>query len=302
MTIAWIYPGQGSQAVGMGTDLSDWQGAKQKLALATELLGWDPLSLPEEQLHQTRYTQPALFTVSALLTDYLYTQGQAPSCTAGHSLGEYSALYAAGVFDFETGLRLVALRGQLMDAVGAGDPSQAGGMAAVIGFDRAKLEHLCDVIPDVAIANDNSPDQVVITGRADSVKAVCEQLGAKRAVPLKVSGAFHSRFMQAAADEFARTLETIDFQSPRVPVYSNSTATASRDPQVLKQALLAQMTAPVRWRETVLQMAADGIQAVWEIGPGTVLTGLVKRTVPALERQNYSTLRELTQQNHHQSL
>ncbi|MCJ2542394.1 ACP S-malonyltransferase [Thermostichus vulcanus] len=288
MTIAWIYPGQGSQAVGMGADLRDWEGAKQKLALACDLLGWDPLALLEEQIHQTRYTQPALFTVSALLTDYLYAQGQTPACTAGHSLGEYSALYAAGVFDFETGLRLVALRGQLMDAVGEGDP--AGGMAAVIGFDRAKLEHLCDVIPDVAIANDNSPDQVVITGHVDSVKAVCEQLQAKRAVPLKVSGAFHSWLMQAAADEFAQTLEAIHFQTPRVPVYSNSTATASQDPQLLKQALLVQMTAPVRWRETVLQMAADGIQQVWEIGPGAVLTGLVKRTVPALQRQNLSTL------------
>jgi [acyl-carrier-protein] S-malonyltransferase len=288
MTIAWIYPGQGSQAVGMGKDLRNWEGAEQKLALASEVLGWDPLTLEEAQLNQTRYTQPALFTVSALLTDYLYAQGKAPSCTAGHSLGEYSALYAAGVFDFEAGLRLVALRGQLMDAAGERDP--AGGMAAVIGFDRAKLEHLCEIIPDVAIANDNSPDQVVITGNVDSVKGVCEQLQAKRAVPLKVSGAFHSRFMQAAADEFAQTLEAINFQSPRVPVYSNSTAAASQDPQILKQALLAQMTAPVRWRETVLHMASDGIQQVWEIGPGTVLTGLVKRTVPALQRQNFSTL------------
>lgn len=288
MTIAWIYPGQGSQAIGMGKDLRDWEGAAQKLALAAQVLGWDPLALTEAEINRTCYTQPALFTVSALLTDYLYTQGQTPTCTAGHSLGEYSALYAAGVLDFETGLRLVALRGQLMDAAGEGDPS--GGMAAVIGFDRAKLEHLCDVIPDVAIANDNSPDQVVITGHVDSVKAVCEQLKAKRAVPLKVSGAFHSRFMQAAAERFACTLETVNFQTARVPVYSNCTAVASRDPRVLKQALLAQMTSPVRWRETVLQMAVDGIQQVWEIGPGTVLTGLVKRTVAALERQNFSTL------------
>lgn len=293
MTIAWIYPGQGSQAVGMGKDLRDWEGAAPKLALAYDLLGWDPLGLPEEQIHQTRYTQPALFTVSALLTDYCYAQGKAPTCTAGHSLGEYSALYAAGVFDFETGLRLVALRGRLMDAAGEedqGDRAHTGGMAAVIGFDRAKLEHLCELIPDVAIANDNSPDQVVITGQVEAVQTVCGQLQAKRAVLLKVSGAFHSRFMQAAADEFAQALEPIAFQPPRVPVYSNCTATASRDPQVLKQALLAQMTAPVRWRETVLQMAADGIQQVWEIGPGNVLTGLVKRTTPALERQNFSAL------------
>ncbi len=290
MTIAWIYPGQGSQAVGMGADLRDWEGAKSKLALARDLLGWDPLSLPEEHIHRTRYTQPALFTVSALLTDYLYAQGHTPACTAGHSLGEYSALYAAGVFDFETGLRLVALRGQLMEAAGEGDPAQVGGMAAVIGFDRAKLEYLCEVIPDVAIANDNSPDQVVITGQLESVKAVCEQLQAKRTVPLKVSGAFHSRWMQAAADTFAQTLETIPFQPPRVPVYSNSTAKASQDPEVLKQALLVQMVAPVRWRETVLQMAADGIQQVWEIGPGTVLTGLVKRTAPTLGRHNCSSL------------
>ncbi|MEN9220857.1 MAG: ACP S-malonyltransferase [Thermostichus sp. BF3_bins_97] len=290
MTIAWIYPGQGSQAVGMGKDLRDWEGAAPKLALASEVLGWDPLGLQEAQIHQTRYTQPALFTVSALLTDYLYAQGKTPACTAGHSLGEYSALYAAGVFDFETGLRLVALRGQLMDAVGDGDPAQSGGMAAVIGFDRAKLEHLCEIIPEVAIANDNSPDQVVITGQVEAVQAVCEQLQAKRAVPLKVSGAFHSRLMQAAAEEFAQALEPIAFQPPRVPVYSNCTATASQDAQALKHALLAQMTAPVRWRETVLQMASDGIQQVWEIGPGNVLTGLVKRTVPTLERQNFSCL------------
>jgi [acyl-carrier-protein] S-malonyltransferase len=286
MSVAWIYPGQGSQVVGMGRDLQDWPGAARKLAVAREVLGWDPLALSEEQIHQTGYTQPALFTVSALLTDYLYAQGQAPACTAGHSLGEYSALYAAGVFDFETGLRLVALRGQLMEA--AGDPP--GSMAALIGFDRDKLEHLCQMTPDVVIANDNSPDQVVISGSVEGVQAICEQLQAKRTVPLKVSGAFHSPLMQAAAETFAHTLREVDFQAPRVPVYSNCTAAASRDPQVLKQALLSQMTAPVRWRETVLQMAADGIREVWEIGPGNVLTGLVRRTAPALGRCNISSL------------
>jgi [acyl-carrier-protein] S-malonyltransferase len=253
------------------------------------VLGWDPLALSEEQIHQTRYTQPALFTVSALLSDYLYAQDQTPGCTAGHSLGEYSALYAAGVFDFETGLRLVSLRGQLMER--AGDPP--GSMAAVIGFDRTKLEHLCQRIPNVTIANDNSPEQLVISGSVEGVQAVCEQLQAKRTVPLKVSGAFHSPFMQAAAEEFAHRLREVEFQTPRVPVYSNCTATASRDPQALKQALLAQMTAPVRWRETVLQMAADGVQEVWEIGPGNVLTGLVRRTAPSLRRRNISSLQRL---------
>ncbi|MDX2271797.1 MAG: ACP S-malonyltransferase [Cyanobacteriota bacterium] len=282
--IAWIFPGQGSQAVGMGQEIVNLPGVKPKLALAEKLLGWSWLELNEAQLNRTLYTQPALFLVCALLSDHLHQQAHQPACVAGHSLGEYSALYSAGVFDLETGLQLVKQRAMLMDQ------ATTGMMAAVIGFDRAKLEHLCSTVEGVVIANDNSPDQVVVAGTQAAVQTVTEQLRPKRFVPLPVSGAFHSVLMAPAAAEFASVLQGIPFATPRVPVYSNVSASASQDAHHLKDLLVQQMTSPVRWRETVLQMAADGVTGVWEIGPKSVLTGLVKRTAPALERLNLPDL------------
>lgn len=269
--------------MGMACDLVDLPGVKHQLQVAKDILGWSLIELTSEQICRTFYTQPALFVASALFTDQLRRLGLNPTCTAGHSLGEYSALYAAGVFDFATGLRLVKQRAALMEKAGAGT------MMAVMGFDRDKLEQLCTTIPGVNIANDNSPDQVVITGIPESVKAVVEQLGAKRVKELPVSGAFHSPLMTSAAEQFSDILAETPFAIPQVPVYSNVSATASKDPEVLKALLAQQMTASVRWRDTVLNMANDGISDVWEIGPGAVLTGLVKRTVSALKRVNINS-------------
>ncbi|MEM6445588.1 MAG: ACP S-malonyltransferase [Cyanobacteria bacterium P01_D01_bin.123] len=281
MTTAWVFPGQGSQAAGMGADLIELPGAGARLEQAESILGWSVLQLTEAELELTQYTQPALFVVEALLTDQLLSQRQ-PDCLAGHSLGEYSALYCAGVFDFETGLQLVRKRSQLMAEV------TGGAMAAVMGFDREKLEKLCAETDGAEIANDNSLDQVVVTGLADSVKAVTDALQARRTMPLAVSGAFHSSFMREAADRFATQLETVTFNPPKCPVYSNATATASSDPGVLKQNLFAQMVSPVRWRETLTGMAADGVTDMWEVGPGKVLTGLAKRTVKDVRRVTIS--------------
>ncbi len=284
MTVAWIFPGQGSQTLEMGKVLIDVPEVKPQLDLAREILGWCPLQLSAEQLRRTLYTQPALFTVSALLADQLLQQGKQPDCVAGHSLGEYVALFCAGVFDFATGLRLVKQRAVLMDA------GHQGTMAAVIGFDREKLEQLCASQAGVAIANDNSPDQVVITGTESGVQAVVDQLGAKRVVPLPVSGPFHSTWMADAAAEFAKILNEVEFQAPKIPIYCNVDARPILDPMELKQRLAQQMTSAVQWHKTVVNMVGDGVTAVWEIGPGRVLTGLVKRIAPELERINIYNL------------
>ncbi|MEN9206180.1 MAG: ACP S-malonyltransferase [Thermostichales cyanobacterium SZTDM-1c_bins_54] len=285
MKIAWIFPGQGSQAVGMGQDLAE-VGAEH-LHQAQEILGWSLLDLTETELAQTTYTQPALFLVSAILTDLLLGRGHGPDCVAGHSLGEYSALYAAGVLDFPTTLHLVQQRATLM---AQGSP---GGMTAVIGFDRQRLEELCAATVGVTIANDNSPDQVVITGDKGAIEQVVAALQPKRAVPLPVSGAFHSPFMARAAEQFNQILAGIPFAPARFPIYCNATAGPTQDPEQIKANLRQQMTAGVRWRETVLAMAAAGITDVWEIGPGNVLSNLVKRTAPQLQRLNISGLKSL---------
>ncbi len=289
MTVAWIYPGQGSQSEGMGQDLVELPGVRQQLQLAESILGWSLLDLKAEQICRTLYTQPALFVASALLTDQLRRHQSTPACTAGHSLGEYSALYAAGAFDFTTGLHLVQQRAMLMDQ------ATAGKMVAVMGFDRERLDQLCAETEGVNIANDNSPDQVVITGTVEAVEAVVAQLQAKRAKPLNVSGAFHSPLMAAAAAAFAQILDQVEFQRPNVPVYTNVEGQATQDPHQLKANLCQQMTAPVRWQTIVKNMAADGVLQVWEVGPGQVLTGLVKRTVSALQRVNIAGAASLAQ-------
>ncbi len=277
MATAWVFPGQGSQAVGMGRDL---QGLAD-LKAAEAILGWSLADLTEVELKQTRYTQPALYIVSALLASQFSEQ---PAAVAGHSLGEYSALYVAGVFDFLTGVRLVQQRALLMDAV------SGGAMTAVIGFEREQLVALCAATEGVSIANDNSSEQVVITGVPEAIAIVVEQLKPKRAVPLAVSGAFHSPYMVEPAQEYSRILAETAFNAAKMPVYSNVTARASQDAATLKANLQAQITGPVRWRETLLAMEASGITEIWEIGPGNVLTGLAKRTVAAIERRTISSL------------
>ncbi len=287
MTTVWVFPGQGSQVIGMGQELAEQPEVREDLALTRQILGWDPLALEPTQINRTLYTQPALFVVAALLGDLVRARGHQPGAVAGHSLGEYVALYQAGVFGFETGLRLVQQRAQLMDGI------QGGMMAAVMGFDRQELVERCAAIEGVAIANDNSPEQVVITGTVAGITSVTEQLRAKRIVPLAVSGAFHSPLMADPSQKLTQVLETISFQPARIPVYSNVTAQASSDPVQLKANLAQQMTGSVRWRETMQQLAADGITTVWEIGPGSVLTGLAKRTVKSLARVNIASVDQI---------
>jgi [acyl-carrier-protein] S-malonyltransferase len=286
---AWIFPGQGSQSLGMGMDLLNLPSAKEKFAQAESILGWSVVEIcqtNEEKLSRTLYTQPCLYVVESILADILQEK-YSPDLVAGHSLGEYIALYVAGVFEWSDGLRLVKHRAELMD-------SAAGGMmAALMNFDREKLEKAIDENFDVVLANDNSPTQVVISGTPEAVQAVMSQVKAKRAIALKVSGAFHSPLMAEVAAEFQHMLDSVEFQQAKMPVLSNVDPVPSTDADVLKQRLKQQMTGGVRWREIALALPGNGIERVVEIGPGNVLTGLIKRSCSNLILENIRSTADL---------
>jgi [acyl-carrier-protein] S-malonyltransferase len=290
MKTAWVFPGQGSQALGMESDLTAL--AASRWATAQEILGWSVAAIcaeDVEKLNETRYTQPSLYVVESILVDLLGQQGQQPDLVAGHSLGEYVALYAAGVFDFATGLRLVQKRAELMAQ------SAGGKMVALIGFDRAELTAAIAKDPNVVLANDNSAAQVVISGTPSAVDEVVGSIKSKRALPLKVSGAFHSPLMATAATEFNQLLAQVDFQDAKLPVLSNvdpSPATAASE---LKERLSRQMTGSVRWLEISEQLTALGVERSIEVGPGKVLAGLLKRTCPEMALLNISSAAELSQ-------
>ena len=211
--------------------------------------------------------------IESVLADNLQQQGREPALVAGHSLGELVALYSAGVFGMESGLQLMKTRSELMANAGG------GAMTAVIGFDRAQLDDLVAATDGVSIANDNSDAQVVISGQPDAVQSVSTNLKCKRAIPLAVSGAFHSPFMAEAAEAFSTTLDGVSFRDARIPVLSNSDPSGCSDAALLKQRLKQQMTTGVRWRETMASMAEHGIDTLVEIGPGNVLSGLAKRSM-----------------------
>ena len=279
MGIAWVFPGQGSQKLGMAEPMLDLPGARERFAAASELLGRDLLAICAgtaegelSDLNDTRNTQPALFVVESLLVDGLKAQGRNANLVAGHSLGELVALYAAGVFDAHTGLQLMKTRSELMAAAGG------GAMTAVMGFDRGQLEELVAATDGVVIANDNSSAQVVLSGSPEAVAAVSAALTCKRAIPLAVSGAFHSPFMQQAADAFAAAIAAVPFADAAIPVLSNTDPTPETHGEALKERLRSQMTTGVRWRETMERFSADGIATAVEIGPGNVLSGLIKRS------------------------
>jgi len=267
----------------MGQDVEQaFESARTRFEEANRILGRDIRGLcfggPEDELKATQNTQPALFTVEAVLVDALRDRGVAPSFAAGHSLGEYAALYAAGVFSFEQGLRLVATRGELMAQAGRDRP---GTMAAVIGL---PVERICEVLEGidsgvVVPANQNTPEQTVISGEVGAVSQACDllkQAGARRAVQLPVSGAFHSPLMKPAAERFAGALASVQFRAPECPVISNVTATPESDPDRLKQLLIEQLVSPVRWVETVLCLRRLDHGTCIEVGPGAVIKGLVK--------------------------
>ncbi|MEI7666339.1 MAG: ACP S-malonyltransferase [Synechococcaceae cyanobacterium ELA263] len=281
MGIAWVFPGQGSQKAGMAAGVLELPGARARFAAASELLGRDLLAIcageatdstaQPSDLNDTRNTQPALFVIESLLVDQLRQQGRQADLVAGHSLGELVALYAAGVFDAATGLALMQRRSELMAAAGG------GAMTAVIGFERSQLEELVAATEGVVIANDNSSAQVVLSGTPEAVASVSGQLTCKRAIPLAVSGAFHSPFMAEAAKAFATSLASVPFAKATIPVLSNTDPSPETDGEVLKGRLVDQMTSGVRWRETMDQLSACGIDTAVEIGPGNVLSGLIKR-------------------------
>lgn len=287
---AWVFPGQGSQAIGMGVELLELPEAKTKFEQAEQILGWSVPAVcqsEEDKLSRTLYTQPCLYVVESILVDLMQARGQKADLVAGHSLGEYVALYAAKVFDFASGLRLVKRRAELMDS------ASDGLMAAVIGFDREQLEQQIAQVEDVVLANDNNAGQVVISGTPAGVEAVLSQIKAKRIVRLNVSGAFHSPLMANAAAEFQQVLETVDFADAQIPVLSNVEPTPAIAATELKQRLVQQMTGSVRWREISLRLPEEGVQRVVEIGPGKVLTGLIKRTAPDLALENISSMADL---------
>jgi [acyl-carrier-protein] S-malonyltransferase len=287
---AWVFPGQGSQAIGMGVDLVELPEAKAKFDLAEEILGWSVLEIcqsKEDKLAHTLYTQPCLYVVESILADLFREKGQQPDLVAGHSLGEYVALYVAGAFDFETGLRLVKRRSELMES------SSGGKMAALMKFDRTQLETQIQQTDGVVLANDNSADQVVISGTPAAVEAILNSVKAKRAVMLNVSGAFHSPLMATAALEFQQVLNSVSFVDTTIPVLSNVEPEPSTDGKVLKDRLLRQMTGSVRWREICLRLSQEGIERAIEVGPGKVLTGLFKRTCSELALENIGSAANL---------
>ena len=287
---AWVFPGQGSQAVGMGVDLLSLPKAKAKFELAEQILGW---SIPEicqsqeDKLSHTPYTQPALYTVESILADLMQARGARPELVAGHSLGEYVALYVAGVFNFQAGLALVKRRSELMYRAAEGK------MAALMGFDREELELQIGQTADVVIANDNSPSQVVISGTEAAVDGVIANIKVKRAVKLKVTRAFHSPFMEPASAEFDKVLDSVPFTDAKIPVISNVEPTPATAADILKERLKRQIVGSVRWREISLQLQKEGVERVVEIGPGKVLTGLIKRTCSGLTLQNASSAADL---------
>jgi [acyl-carrier-protein] S-malonyltransferase len=294
MGIAWVFPGQGSQKVGMASGVLELPGAHERFAAASELLGRDLLAICAGEasgdltdLNDTRNTQPALFVIESLLVDGLKAQGRSAQLVAGHSLGELVALYAAGVFDAETGLRLMNVRSELMAAAGG------GAMTAVMGFDRAQLEELVAATEGVVIANDNSSAQVVLSGSPEAVAAVSGQLTCKRAIPLAVSGAFHSPFMAMAAEAFAHELEAVPFADAAIPVLSNTDPTPETSGAALKARLRSQMTTGVRWRETMERFSADSITTAVEIGPGNVLSGLIKRSCEGITTAQIASAADL---------
>lgn len=295
MKKAYVFPGQGAQFVGMGKDMyENSELAKELFEKANEVLGFRITDLmfegTDEDLRQTKVTQPAIFLHSVILTK-AYADKFTPSMTAGHSLGEFSALVAAGALDFEDGLKLVYKRALAMQKACEAAPST---MAAIIGLADEKVEEICASIDGVVVpANYNCPGQLVISGTHEAIDEACAKLteaGARRALKLPVGGAFHSPLMDPAREELAAAIEQTTFKTPICPVYQNVSTKGETDPEVIKKNLVAQLTAPVKWTQSVQNMVADGMELLVECGPGAVLQGLMKKIDKTVEATSIEKL------------
>lgn len=294
MKKAFVFPGQGAQFVGMGKTLYEAsEQARDMFQRANAVLGFDIVDLmfngTDEDLKQTKVTQPAVFLHSVVLAALF--PGFSPDMVAGHSLGEFSAMVASGTLGFEDGLALVSKRAHAMQKACEKAPST---MAAIIGLDVATVERVCGETAGIVVpANYNCPGQIVISGEVAAVSAACEALkaaGAKRALPLKVGGAFHSPLMEPARQELAEAIEKTAFSQPKCPIYQNVDAKPHTDPNEIKQNLLLQLTSPVRWTQIVEAMTADGATTFVELGPGTVLQGLIKKTSAGVTAESHQEL------------
>jgi len=291
--IAFVFPGQGSQYVEMGKDFyENFELARNYFDKANEILDIDLKKLcfegPEEELTETQNTQPAIFTVSMIAYNLMKEKGVEPSMLAGHSLGEYAALCAAGVFDFETGLKLVRKRGELMaSAVSEGSK---GTMAAIIALDRKEIEKICEEVNGVCeLANINSPMQIVISGEVDAVHEAMEkadEAGAKKVVELNVSSAFHSQLMEPAKNKLKDYISDINFNNPEIPVIANSTADFVETNEEIVSALEKQLTNAVRWVESMELMGKNDVELAFEVGPGRVLKTLMRRIDRSIKTYN----------------
>ena len=298
MQIAWLFPGQGSQKLGMGKDIIELNDAKRRFDLASNVFDKDLYQIcglqtdnncDEQSLNNTKNTQICLFLVESILLDSLKSKGYKPDYLAGHSLGEITALYAAEVLSFEECVSLIKIRSELMSS------AVKGSMAALIGFDIDELRNLVESLDDVVIANDNSSSQVVLSGKREELENLSKIISCKRFIFLNVSGAFHSHFMKEPSQKFSKYLDDLNFKEPIFPVISNSNPTLSSDPNELKIRLKEQMCNGVRWRETMdlIKVQGDSIHLV-EIGPSNILGGLAKRHLKNIMISQVSSAKEIS--------
>jgi len=298
MHTAWLFPGQGSQKLGMGKDVIELNDAKKRFDLASNVFNRDLYEIcgsqtdnksDEKNLGNTKNTQICLFLVESILLDSLKTKGYKPDCVAGHSLGEITALYAAEVLSFEECVSLIKIRSELMSL------AVKGSMAALIGFNMDELKKSVNALEDVVIANDNSSSQVVLSGRKEELENLSKVISCKRFIFLNVSGAFHSHFMKEPSQKFSKYLDDLNFKEPIVPVISNSNPSLCTNPNDLKIRLKDQMCNGVRWRETMdlIKVQGDIVQLV-EIGPSNVLGGLAKRHLKDVRISQVSSSEEIS--------
>ena len=288
---AWVFPGQGCQEVGIEAELLELPIVKARLDVSRQILGWSVLELwrsrPSE-MFRTLYTQPCLYVISSIFADLMMQQSQQPFLLAGYSLGEYVALYTAGVYSFESGLHLVKRRAELMDS------APDGAMVLLLGVEREQLERCLQSTPNVWFANDD-PNKVIISGTKKAVEAVVAQVQPKRILQLSIDKPFHSPLMAHSAEEFRRDLESMHFELARIPVLSGLEPNSTVEPFVIKQHLLQQISQPVRWQVVSQQLVTQGIERVVEIGSGKFLGSLIRSTCPSLVVESCSFVAQLNQ-------